>query len=312
MPFSVCSKNNWINVNNVIINNSEIRQGEKIKHNNKKDKRIKQYASPKSSKRAYLPALATVEAALVIPIFIYAVMTVGYMLQIVGMKSRISQALYNDARQLSRYAYMYNAQDIDNVSGLLNYSVASGIMVKELGTDFANDNNIVGGTAGLIMSDSKILDGNNRISLSVSYTVKNPLDIFGLNLVHMNQAYVTAAWLGEDGEEGYDIYNKDRVVYVTLGGEVYHEDRHCTYLDPVIMAVDESGIASRRNESGGIYYPCKECHAIQLAGEVYITQYGDRYHVSRDCSSLKRVVMELPLSKVGNRRACSKCGGSHG
>ena len=59
------------------------------------------------SKKVYLPASATVEASLVIPIYIYAVLAVMYIMQILSVKSDMDRAVYNALRSMSKHAYMY-------------------------------------------------------------------------------------------------------------------------------------------------------------------------------------------------------------
>ena len=53
----------------------------------------------------FLPASATVDASLVIPLYIYAVLAVAYVIQIIGIKSTMYKAMYNSTRQLAAYAY---------------------------------------------------------------------------------------------------------------------------------------------------------------------------------------------------------------
>ncbi|MBQ2257432.1 MAG: pilus assembly protein, partial [Lachnospiraceae bacterium] len=62
-----------------------------------------------------------------------------------------------------------------------------------------------------------------------------------------------------------------------------------------------------RNESREIYYPCEECGG-SCGNTVYITSHGNRYHATLSCSKLKRTVLAVPISQVGGRGACSKCG----
>ena len=99
---------------------------------------------------------------------------------------------------------------------------------------------------------------------------------------------------------------EDETVYVTETGLVYHKDYHCTYLDLSIRMVQGKEISGLRNESGGRYYACEHCGG-KGGGSAYITDYGDRYHSSLSCSSLKRTVYAVPLSEVIGKGACSKC-----
>ncbi len=103
----------------------------------------------------------------------------------------------------------------------------------------------------------------------------------------------------------------DSIVFVAENGKVYHLDRECTYLRPRIQTVMFWQIKTQRNQSGGIYYPCESCCRSELLDQnssVYITSYGDRYHIRSTCSRLKRTVRAIHRSEAGNLPACSKCG----
>lgn len=104
----------------------------------------------------------------------------------------------------------------------------------------------------------------------------------------------------------------DYFVYVAESGTVFHRDRECTYLRARIQESTQYVLKNKRNHSGGIYYPCESCcHGVEQlsAVTVYFTSYGDRYHIRRECSKLKRNVKAVRRSKVGNLPPCSKCGG---
>ena len=297
----------------------------------RKDKRIIRkilYTTPNNNKRAYLPASATVEATLVIPVYIYAVMTVLYLVQVIAIKSSVSQALYDNTRILSRYAYAYmKYQGGDNKiltaekGGSYNCAVKEGVtialaqrmLVDSLGSGYADRNHIVGGNTGFNLMESSIMDNSNVIELIVNYTIKNPFDIFGIGMIRISQSCKTEAWLGEDYDMGaYDPQKIIRMVYITAMGEVYHTDRNCTYLCPVVYSICSSEMDAARNASGAKYYACEKCAADRHSSIFYITQYGDRYHESATCSKLGRTVLEVPLDSVSDRRPCSKCsGGSH-
>lgn len=102
------------------------------------------------------------------------------------------------------------------------------------------------------------------------------------------------------------------MVYVAKNGQVYHLDRECTYLRTRIHTTTVIEAAGLRNQSGGKYYPCESCckgEEQEGTEQIYLTSYGNRYHVGRNCSKLKRTVRKVPRSEVGNLAACSKCGG---
>lgn len=46
------------------------------------------------------------------------------------------------------------------------------IFIKELGEDYAKQNNIVNGSAGIIFISSRVLQGNSVIDIKVSYYIK--------------------------------------------------------------------------------------------------------------------------------------------
>lgn len=104
----------------------------------------------------------------------------------------------------------------------------------------------------------------------------------------------------------------DYFVYIAENGRVFHRDRECTYLRTRIQESTSYELKNKRNQSGGIYYPCESCcHAEEQpsAAMVYFASYGDRYHIRKECSKLKRNVRAVRRSKAGNLPPCSKCGG---
>lgn len=103
---------------------------------------------------------------------------------------------------------------------------------------------------------------------------------------------------------------KEKYVYVTESGSVYHFDRGCIYLNPGIQGMYHSRAQSQRNYSGGKYGSCKSCCKGREVTEktvVYITPYGDSFHIDKKCSGLKRTIRKILLSKAGNMPPCSKC-----
>ncbi len=275
-------------------------------------------------KRAY--GSATLEATLVIPLYVYAVLAIMFVIRLVNVYTDVDRAAYNTARELSKYAYEYNEK---GALGILKAQLYTSFM-SDIGLDYGSKAYVVGGTAGFNLAKSDICEDGSKVSVQVSYIVKNPFDIFGIGLIHVSQGAVTEAWLGEDAStewgssegaghggsdgstdssdgESEDKDDEDtKKVYVTPWGRVYHTDSECSAIKLSIMSVDASTVDDRRNDGGGKYYPCEHCGS-DAGGTVYITEYGDRYHSDRNCSGLKRTVEEIDIKDAGDRTQCKRC-----
>lgn len=283
------------------------------KNKKRKDKRIVDTViAPEGSKRVSLPASATVEASLVIPLYVYMVLAVTYVLEMISMKSTMQQAMYSSVRQLARHAYTAQASGLiqsDCAKTVVSVGMAKAFLMENLPEKFAVESRVKGGTAGIRVGNSRLLANGNELCLKVAYTIENPFDIFGIGKIDICQQCVSAAWLGaDDTETSKEQQGEDAVVYITIHGTVYHRDKKCSYLNPTIEKVPVLALQNLRNTSGGKYYACERCVKNQAGGEVYITGYGARYHNNVNCSGLKRSIFSVPLSEVRDKRVCSKCG----
>ena len=141
----------------------------------------------------------------------------------------------------------------------------------------------------------------------MDYSKKNP---YGLGAVIKQRFYQQMAVSGYEGKSMCSDENLgEEEVYITETGRVYHIYPDCTYLKPSIVRVLARDIGNRRNLSGGKYKKCEYCFK---KGEitksyVYITDYGDRYHLSKKCSGIKRNVKKVRKSEIGGMSECNKC-----
>lgn len=115
------------------------------------------------------------------------------------------------------------------------------------------------------------------------------------------------AWTGYDVEHRSTGDIEDRYVFITETGSVYHTARSCSHLNLSISLVGAGQIPKMRNQAGGKYYPCERCGGNSTE-MVYVTQDGDRYHNTAGCSGLKRTVIVIPISQIGSRQRCMRCG----
>ena len=122
--------------------------------------------------------------------------------------------------------------------------------------------------------------------------------------------------LGESIKVKEDVESEttmETLVYMTEQGKVYHIKRNCTYLEPKVNALSYGLLAEKRNSSGGKYYACDFCAEKTACTEeqiIYITSYGNRFHVSAVCSAIKRNIRTLSKEEAEQKYSvCKKCGG---
>lgn len=280
-------------------------------------------------------ASLTVEASLVLPLFLFFFMCFLYFIQIITLQEVLQEALTETGLSMARTAYIYSDFNdgkemegldpslleegvrvgLDEIKGAIINNVALNHAVKSrINIDMLDKSCVSGGFDGINFDKSKILEGDDNIDIVATYQVKIPIKIFGLYKMNMIQRVKLRSWMGHQLPALYTMVDEenneeeDPIVYITESGSVYHLDRNCSHISLSIQAIGE--IPSwQRNESGGKYYPCESCCKNDIpSATYYISLYGDRYHIDRGCSRIKRTVKPIPLSEVGDRAACKRCG----
>mgnify|MGYP000942310184 FL=1 len=279
-------------------------------------------------------ASLTVEASLILPLFIYFFLFFIYFIQIFTLQERIQSALTRMGLDLAKVAYLYHefqtteeAQNLDQtvfeigseigllemVDSSVNKALLKLLFRKYVGEDQINDSHIQGGFRGLNFSYSKVLDDQDQIDIIVSYPIRIPIQLFGTKEMNIIQRIQLRAWTGHKVEPAYSTVeegeSEDSYVYITKTGTVYHKNRECSHIKLSVRSV--KGIPSElRNNHGGKYYPCEKCcnGKESITATFYITSDGTRYHSKNDCPKIKRTVLEIPLSEADNRTPCRRCG----
>lgn len=264
------------------------------------------------SKKYKLNASMTVEAAFVLPFFLFAFLNLISIIEIYRLQSNMSAAMHSTAKEMASHGCEYEALGGGNVgtaeaAGLTVY--ASNRIKNILGNEYLETSPILEGFSSISWLHSSVMGKDDCIDLVAIYKVKPSIAIIGFDDFYMYNRIRTRAWTGYDNANaGLSGDNSEEIVYITPEGEVYHRSRGCTYIKLSIAAVDLSFLENERNASGAKYYPCESCGYTEKS-TVFITNYGNRYHSTLRCSGLKRTVMAVPISQTGGRRECSKCGG---
>lgn len=274
----------------------------------------------------------TVEAALVLPLFLYFILAFLYFIQIFMIQEYIQQTITRMGLDFAKTAYVY--EDFTGITDAMNFDVTVFGNELELGigdftaaivdktvlktfskayldTDLINRSCIENGFQGISFEDSSILKEKDCIDIIVSYRAAPPIKLLPIQSMKLLQRVRVRGWTGRKVAATYSLEEEEteeEIVYITETGRVYHKSESCSHIRLSIRAVN--GIPdSYRNANGGKYYACKECCDGETLpnGTYYITEDGSSYHVVRSCSALKRTVRPIPLSEVGSRTPCKRC-----
>ena len=279
----------------------------------------------------------TVEAALVVPFFLFFFMNVLTAFDALRLQCNLMAAMHQVGNRIAihKFEAVYaedviagvataldaEATESDNAEhgnpifntllDIASAAYARHAVVEYLGTDYLDHSPIEGGSGGLSFLATEISGETEIVDLVCSYKVRPLFGLVTFAPFRMENRYFGHAWVGYEG--GFRQKKKDKVeeetVFVTETGTVYHRDRGCTHLDLSIAKTTLNAAKADRNKGGAIYHPCEQCGGKPTSGDtVYTTDYGTRYHNSLSCSGLKRTVIEIPLSKAAGRPPCSKCG----
>lgn len=265
-----------------------------------------------------LQAGMTVEAAILMPFFLFLVLSLLSFLEIIRLHNSITMGLREAGTPITIYGYaharMKEEKGID-LSGIVPNVVLSYGYVGNKVRDFAGeaylDHSPLSGGAGSVQYwQSSILEKDDLVDLKAVYTAELNFNIAFLPKLRLASRFYGRAWTGYQVEGNGTGDALEVNVYVTPGGSVYHRNRYCTHLQLSIESVSWENLQGIHKEDGGRYRSCELCGKGTINGKVYITSEGDCYHTSIQCSGLKRTIDVIPLSKVGNRGSCSRCGGS--
>ena len=253
-----------------------------------------------------LDAGMTVEAAVVLPLFLFFLLNLSCAIELIRLHGNLQLALWETGSRLAVYGH---ALEDNSVASLFSYFYVRQQMVEYVGEDYLDSSPLAGGAKGLVPWESEIFSSGDEIDIIVTYQVSPWSSLAGFASFRMANRYFAHIW------NGYDISDTERelelladVVYMTETGEVYHENRNCTHLVLSIQETTRTEAERRKNQWGKGYTPCEKCEPEEEDQILYITDEGERYHSDRNCSGLKRTVFAVLRSQVSGYRVCSRCG----
>lgn len=258
----------------------------------------------------------TVEAAMVLPLFLFAVLNILNVVNDITLHVKMQTAMHQTGLVLARHAYAYEKmeQGFELPESALADVVFSQAYVRDQVIDTVKEAEFVragihNGADGVSFLHSEILAGD-RITMVADYRADALFLPEQFSSFHMVNRVCLRKWTGYDpaaGMENADV--PEQIVYVAEYGEVYHCSRNCYHINVRIRQTNAEELDGERNESGGRYSPCELCGGRRTSGVFYLTEDGERYHTTAACSGLRRTVRAVPISEVGSRTPCSHCGG---
>lgn len=250
----------------------------------------------------------TVEGSLVLPLFLFYVMTLLYLLEMVRFQSCVCEAMH---RSLS-YAWteMYTKESSDllaerDFSAELTAEVKNRVLhyLREEEMPFLCVEN---GEDGISLEIKTDTPEEGDMEVTVSYRLRPLVSWLQIGDGIISDSMMLHGFVGYTGGFGGDD-GRERYVYVTPSGTKYHLAQTCSYIKVRLLTATGEEIDGKRNESREIYRPCELCRP-KKEGILYYTAWGNRFHNDNRCSGIKKNVFMIPLSEVGGRTACSKCG----
>ena len=239
-----------------------------------------------------------VEAAIFLPVFILAVLTIGYVIKIIGVCENVNHGVVDEMTYSASKAYVEKTSAGDRNSILSRIDeedpAVSGLKIRKY---------------RYLYSDG---DTDDLISLRISYRVNIDLPMAFADGADMDQRWLTRGFTG--ARSPYDNMpfsemeqDGGGIVWVfPEAGEKYHGE-NCTY----VKAHAREVILTDRIRSG--FSPCRLCDAGSLSGGSVVYcffSYGESYHRG-DCRSVDRYTVEISKEEAEEEgyTPCSKCGG---
>lgn len=236
---------------------------------------------------------ATVEASLILPMFIFAVLVLFH-----GIRLRMAEGILYEAA-VETVEYMAEISYLTEC----NATVPRMKLGDYIDNESLVDSYIIGGVDGVSFEGTTYLDDEGYVCLCITYEVGINVPIIGSMSGERSYEIRQRAYVGDTARsQDEELSEEDIYVYITDNREAYHLSRDCSYLDLSITP------ATKKKAKAEGYTPCEFCGAE--AGEsVLITKHGGKYHGRADCLGLKRTVYRVRKSQVEGMGACSRCGG---
>lgn len=251
-------------------------------------------------RRQRIRAVLTVEAALVMPLFMMGICTLLGMIDLYRVQALVKTSLHQSAQELGMYASVEKGDSgVSTPVGILS----SGVCIAYAKAHLPD----LGEYTSVSLVGSRYED--HKIQLKATVMYKLPFSILPMSEIKVTNSSIVHAWTGYDQENTEDEgEGEGEMVYVTEYESVYHTSPHCTHLDLSVHQGIKTQVEQQKNEYGGKYHACERCGGDSAL--VYYTEKGDCYHSQASCSGLKRTVRLVEKFEIQAYTQCERCRGN--
>ena len=264
-------------------------------------KKFKRASSSASNLSGNEEGAMTLEASLIVPIFLIVLLMLTSAGEILMIHQQISHGACEAAKRAAVNEYRIR-QKKKSGSDLSGFS-AKAAFLAAVNRKFLDHSALIGGSAGAAAACRLTLTSKGEYIVSVRYYIRKTMPFLSTHIVSYEQSVRQKSMTGyvPDGDE-----LKKGYVYITPHEAVYHKDLSCTHLS-LDISVDED-VEKYRNKRTQ-YKPCDKCtkHEKGDFSCVYIAKEGESYHTDLGCSGLKRTVKQVDLSTLKGMRPCTRC-----
>ncbi len=271
----------------------------------------------KAGRRLSPAASVTVEASIVLPIFIFFFVNVIGAFNILKLQCDMEAALHQTGMEIAEVAAVSrlsgdkdDSKTKDALKGIASSAYAAKKTKEYLGERYLDKSPITGGSRGVSFKESALGSDGDVIDIVASYKVHPTFGVVAFTDFGMESRFYGHGMTGYDPDGSAEIERgeSEELVYITESGSAYHKSLSCSHLRLRIESVPKDSVKDKRNKDRKKYYPCEHCGSHNCTN-VYITGYGDKYHSDPNCSGLKRSIRTVTISEAAGRRPCSECGG---
>lgn len=280
-------------------------------------------------RRAFLSAPGkkasiTLEASLVVPIYICFIVAILYIFKILEIQNYVNQSMEEAARKTNTYAYSLSVLEklplsdkkeilsddsfsASNIARKYAYlELTKAIFLNEDTVSYLDHSKIKNGSKGLKFMITKDGFFSDVIDFNVSYIIKLPFVSEKLLSIYINQRCYFKTFTGEDITDktgGHTEY-----VYVTATGSVYHTSPYCSYLSKSYSVLSRESFEDILQNTS-TYSPCSNCAKNTPLGVNCLMCPGSQvYHTDPTCFYLNAKIYKVTLDSTINKMPlCHRC-----